>query len=193
MKSQLRKELLLRRDSLKEEERERKSQMIKERLFLLPEFQAATFILFYVAFKSEVKTEGIIKEAIHSGKRVALPVVDRKGKRLLISELKDFDLELSAGYLGIPEHKERFFRPTALNALDIAIIPGIGFDGRGFRLGYGGGFYDRLLSEAVSKISSIGLAYEIQIVPEIPGGPHDIRVDKIITEDRVIITRQDGC
>jgi len=187
MKAELRKELLLKRDSLSEEDIEQKSRSIKERLFGLKEFKNANFILFYAAFRSEVKTESMIKEALTAGKRVALPIVSKKRDRLLISELKDYDRELAPGYYNIPEHKERFHRPKDLAEVDLVILPGVGFDERGNRLGYGGGFYDRLLSGADHKIPLVGLAYEIQIIPGIEPAPHDIRVDKIVTEKRVVV------
>lgn len=188
MKAELRKELLVKRDGLSGKEIEAKSRKIKERLFELMEYKKANFILFYAAFRNEVKTESMIKEALLSGKRVALPVVSKKRDRLLISELKDYDSELAPGYYNIPEHKEKFHRPKNLDEVDLVILPGVGFDEKGNRLGYGGGFYDRLLSGAGHRIPLIGLAYEIQIIPEIRRAPHDIKVDKIVTEKRVIVS-----
>lgn len=190
MKVQLRKELLSKRDRLSEEERMYKSRIIKERLFGLTEFKEANFILFYAAFRSEVKTESMIKEAILSGKRVALPIVDKKRDRLLISELKDYDNELAPGYYNIPEHKERYQRLKGMDEIDLVILPGVSFDEEGNRLGYGGGFYDRLLSEGRRRIPLVGLAYEVQIIPKIRRAPHDVGVDRIVTENRVIIPKR---
>jgi 5-formyltetrahydrofolate cyclo-ligase len=187
MKVHLRKELLLKRDRLTEKEMETKSRMIKKRLFGLKEFKNANLVLFYAAFRSEVKTEKMIKESIKSGKRIALPVVSKKGDRLLISELKDYDKELAPGYYNIPEQKEKYHRLKFLNEVDLVILPGVGFDEKGNRLGYGGGFYDRLLSETDHDITLIGLAYEVQITPRIHKSPHDVKVDKIVTEKRVIV------
>lgn len=186
MKDWLRKELLSKRDGLSEEEIEAKSEMIKKRLFGLKEFKEARFIFFYAAFRNEVRTENMIKEALQSGKRVALPVVSKKRDRLLISELKDYDKELAPGFYNIPEQKEKYQRLKLLNEIDLVILPGVGFDEKGNRLGYGGGFYDRLLSETDHRVTLIGLAYETQITPEIHRSTHDVRVDKIVTEKRVI-------
>lgn len=187
MKALLRKELLSKRDALSKKDIESKSSLIKKRLFGLREFKEAKFILFYASFRSEVKTEKMIKEAIKSGKRIALPVVSKKRDRLLISELKDYDKELAPGYFNIPEQREKYHRLKFLNEVDLVILPGVGFDEYGNRLGYGGGFYDRLLSETDHNITLIGLAFEVQITPKIQKSPHDIRVNKIVTEKRVIV------
>lgn len=190
MKAQLRKELLSKRDKLTERKMEIKSSMIKKRLFGLKEFKSANFIFFYAAFRSEVKTEPMIKEALKSGKRVALPIVSKKKNRLLISELKDYDKELAPGYYNIPEQKKKYQRLKLLHEIDLVILPGVGFDKNGNRLGYGGGFYDRLLSETDHRVTLIGLAYEVQIAPEIHRSPHDVMVDKIITEKRIILPKK---
>lgn len=187
MKAHLRKELLSKRDKLTEREMETKSRMIKKRLFGLKEFKNANLVLFYAAFRSEVKTEKMIKDAIKSGKRIALPVVSKKKDRLLISELKDYDKELAPGYYNIPEQKEKYHRLKLLHEVNLVILPGVGFDEKGNRLGYGGGFYDRLLSETDHNITLIGLAYEVQITSRINKSPHDVKVDKIVTEKRVIV------
>lgn len=187
MKAELRKELLSKRDNLREKEIEVKSVMIKGRLFNLSEFRDANFILFYAAFRNEVKTESMIKEALLSGKRVALPIVSKKKDRLLISEIKDYDKELAPGAYNIPEQKEKYQKLKLFHEVDLVILPGVGFDEKGNRLGYGGGFYDRLLSETDHRVTLIGLAYEIQITPRIHRSPHDVRVDKIVTEKRVIV------
>ncbi len=187
MKAHLRKEMLSKRDKLSEKDIELKSRMIKKSLFALSEFKNANLVLFYAAFRSEVKTEKMIKEALKTGKRIALPVVSKKGDRLLISELKDYDKELAPGYYNIPEQKEKYHRLKFLNEVDLVILPGVGFDEKGNRLGYGGGFYDRLLSETDHDITLIGLAYEVQITPRIHKSPHDVKVDKIVTEKRVIV------
>jgi 5-formyltetrahydrofolate cyclo-ligase len=187
MKAKLRNELLSKRNNLSQEEIEAKSRSIKKRLFGLKGFKEARFILFYAAFRSEVKTESMIKEALSSGKRVALPIVSKKGDRLLISELKDYDKELAPGYCNIPEQKKRFHRLKDLDEIDLVILPGVGFDEKGNRLGYGGGFYDRFLSGTEQSVSTVGLAYEVQIIPEMRRDLHDVKVDRIVTEKRVIV------
>lgn len=185
-KNSLREHLLKIRDSLTEKERLQKDKKIKDRFFSLPEYKKANCVLFYVAFRSEVETREMIKGALNSGKRVFIPVVEKKRNGLLLSELKDYDSELIPGYCGILEHPWKFLRPRMLLDVDLAILPGIGFDTNGTRLGYGGGYYDRLLKEIHRDLYLVALAYELQIVDYIPAESHDVKIDKIITEERTI-------
>lgn len=89
--------------------------------------------------------------------------------------------DLAPGYKGIPEPAAP--APTAPEA-DVIVVPGVAFTAGGTRLGYGGGFYDRYLAEATG--TRIGLCYDFQIVEDLPAGPHDIPMDRIVTEARVI-------
>jgi 5-formyltetrahydrofolate cyclo-ligase len=185
-KEDIRKKILSLRDSITEEEMNSKSEKIREKLFNLPEFKKAKVILFYVSKGSEVKTEGMIKLALKSGKRVVVPISDVKQKKLILSELKDFDKELEPGTFKILEPKKEFFRPISPDNIDFIIVPGIAFDKNGNRIGYGMGFYDKFLSSLKKHIPVIGLAYEFQVVDNIPATDKDVTVDKILTEKRVI-------
>ncbi|MCG2708811.1 MAG: 5-formyltetrahydrofolate cyclo-ligase, partial [Thermodesulfovibrionales bacterium] len=100
-------------------------------------------------------------------------------------EIKDIT-ELTKGYMGILEPSVSEGKLTGLDNIDIIIIPGAAFDVSGSRLGYGAGFYDRLLAGIKKKIPIIAPAYEEQIVDDIPSEPHDVKVDKIVTDKRVI-------
>jgi len=183
MKSNLRKIILEKRDLLSPKEITRKSLEIKQRLFNLKEFNEVTIISFYVSFRSEVETHEMIKETLRLDKRVVVPIVKKK-KRLSLSELKNFN-ELELGKFGILEPKVAFRREINLEEVELVIVPGVAFDEKGNRIGYGRGYYDDLLTR-MKKIPFIGLAYELQIVPEIPKEERDIPVHKIITEDRII-------
>jgi len=184
-KVNLRKEVLSWREGQSEEEIKKKSLKIKERLFSLPLFEESKAVMFYVSFGSEVRTEDAIKETINRSKRVIVPKTLLKEKRLLLSELRDYEKELERGAFGILEPKEEYLREVSPQMLDLIIVPGVVFDEKGYRIGYGGGFYDRFFLE-VDKVSSIGLAFELQVVGEIPAEEHDLKVNLIITERRVI-------
>ncbi len=181
MKHKLREKHKTIRDSLTNEEIIEKSKKIKENLFSLPEFKNSKTILFYSSIKSEVKTEDAIKDSLALGKRVVLPITNKGQKALEIFEIKD-SKGLAQGPFGILEPKKEL--PISKEDLDLVIVPGIVFDFRGHRIGYGEGYYDNFLKDV--KATKIGLAFEIQIVPEIPAEPHDIKVNKIVTEKRVI-------
>jgi len=158
-----------------------KSREIEERLFSLPEFLSAQVVMFFASFRSEVETGSMIRRALHSGKRVVLPKV--QGNELALFEIHDFSGDVETGAWGIPEPKTTI--PAVLADIDLMIIPGAAFDSQGNRLGYGAGFYDKLLP-AFGK-ATLALAFEIQIVNEVPVEMHDVPVRKIITESRVII------
>ena len=182
MKKEIRKKVLAARDKLPPAQRTAKSREIEERLFSLPEFKSARIVLFFASFRSEVDTGSMIRCALTVGKRVVLPKVN--GTELALYEIADWDNDVSPGAWGIPEPHEN--RPVRLDEIDLILMPGAAFDERGNRLGYGAGFYDKLLS-AFTK-TTVALAFEAQIVPLVPAELHDIPIDKIVTEKRIIET-----
>ena len=163
---------------------QQKSKKIKQQLFSLHEFTATKTILLYVSYGNEVDTHDMIKESITMGKRVAVPCTDKTNKQLLLSELHDWN-NLVKGVYDILEPKQECRRIVDVKEIDLFIVPGIVFDTSGHRIGHGMGYYDSLLCHTKQK--KIALAFEIQISKsDIPVEPHDICVDTIITEKRVI-------
>ena len=179
-KEKIRRRILKLRDALSSEEREEKSKQIKKKLFALFEFRAAKTIFFYAAKGNEVEAEGMIEELLSSGKKVGLPIV--KGKEIFFSQIFNYGKLLPSTF-GILEPDEE--HPISLDGVDLIIVPGIVFDSRGNRIGFGRGFYDRFLKK-IPDAFKIGLAFEIQIVEAIPETLTDIPVDKIVTERKVI-------
>jgi 5-formyltetrahydrofolate cyclo-ligase len=184
-KSRIRQDVLRKRDSLDPDIRKAKDSLIKERLFSLAEFQQAPILFLFASFRSEVSTSAQIAEALTLGKRVILPSVDSLNKELRLYEIKELS-ELSTGYMGIPEPAVAEERERDINDVTLVIMPGAAFDSKGNRLGYGGGYYDKLLSRLRRKIPLVALAYEEQLLDSLPTGPHDIRVHMIVTDKRVI-------
>jgi len=185
LKEDLRKILLQKRDSIKPEQRKAKEASIKRRLFALSAFRTAKCILFYASFRSEAGTFPSIQHALKLKKTVVLPLVDPKKRKLRLFKINDIS-ELKPGYMGISEPTVKRKRAVDLRDIDVVIIPGAGFDAMGNRLGYGYGYYDKLLSKMQRHFTAIALAFEEQIVPRIPNEIHDVRVDKIVTDKRVI-------
>jgi 5-formyltetrahydrofolate cyclo-ligase len=192
LKKSLRSSLIQCRDDIKDESRRLKDAAIRKRLFSFDGFRRAETVLFYASFRSEVDTLKSIGKTLRTKKRVALPVVDTTHKQLKLYEVKDLS-ELSPGFMGIPEPVASRSRAIKLNEIDIEIIPGIGFDPEGNRIGYGSGYYDKLLSHRSMRhakkeghFTTIALAFEEQVVERVPSEPHDIRVDMIITDRRLI-------
>lgn len=186
-KKELRKKILALRDTLPLEERGKKSKSIHSRLFSLPEFVTAKTLAFYVSFKSEVLTGTMIREALSLGKAVVVPITDLANRRLKLSRIVDYTADLAPGTWGILEPKPDRIRLMSLKEVDLIITPGAAFDQKGYRMGYGGGFYDSLLKSVQERRPSVALAFELQMVEEVPvESGHDEPVEIIITEERVI-------
>ncbi|MDA8431958.1 MAG: 5-formyltetrahydrofolate cyclo-ligase [Nitrospiraceae bacterium] len=185
-KSEVRAELMKKRDAIPTEVRRAKDRLIRESLLSLEEIKGAKLIFFFASFRSEVDTIGPMKSLLAEGKRVVLPKVDRENHTLLLYEVKSIE-ELVPGYMGIPEPSVLSEERTiTVNDIEAVVIPGAGFDEAGNRIGYGGGYYDRLLASSGKNIPVIAPAYEEQIVCAIPSEPHDIKTSMIVTDRRVI-------
>lgn len=183
-KASLRKDILSIRDSLPLVAKKIRDRAILERLLNLNEFRTAKTIFFFASFRSEVDTIGMIKKALEGGKRVVLPRVE--GHNLGLYEIRSLD-ELVPGYMKIPEPSVLTDdRKIIINKVDVIIIPGAVFDETGNRIGYGGGFYDRLLAELQNPVPVIAPTYEEQVIDSVPAEPHDKKVNIIVTNRREI-------
>ena len=167
-------------------DRETRSAAILQALMLQSAYSNSMRILFYVHTRDEVQTVDAIRSAMQAGKSVYVPycVQDQLG----LFELRDFD-DLAPGAFGVLEPKpnlrnepSRKIDPTDIS---LVIVPGVAFDRHGGRLGYGKGFYDRLLSDVRGQAELIGLAFDCQLFEEIPMEPHDVAMDLVITESTV--------
>jgi 5-formyltetrahydrofolate cyclo-ligase len=185
----LRRRVLARRDALAPEIRSAASEAIVKRITALPEFGAATAVLLTLAFRSEWNTLALVRAAIATGKTVAVPRVDVEARMLELHALSDPDREIATGHMGIPEPfpgNPRIARDT----IDFVLVPGVAFDLAGRRLGYGGGYYDRLLPLLSPHVARVAGAFELQLVDRVPAAPHDVGVDTIVTESRTLALRR---
>lgn len=185
-KKTIRKDILRKRDSIQPEIRQIKDRLIMDKVISLPDFLKAKTILYFASFRSEVNTLPQIEEAFRSGKRIVLPKVDNANKRLKLYEILNTD-EIELGFWGIPEPEAIPERERDINEVDLVIMPGVAFDMQGTRLGYGAGYYDKLLSGLKRNIPLIAIAYEEQTVDSLPSEDHDIRIDMIVTDKRIIV------
>lgn len=185
IKKTIRRKILQKRDSLAKNLKSEKDISILQRIIMLPEFSSAKTILFYASFRSEADTMDMIKLSLHLGKLAVLPKVCKKEHILKLYEIKNMD-ELARGYMWILEPSVDEARLRKLSDIDLVIIPGAAYDTQGNRLGYGAAYYDKLLATLERKIPIVAPAYEEQIVEKIPAEPHDIKVDMIVTDKRVI-------
>jgi len=183
-KSVLRKKLKSERDRLTKEEIIAKSKLISQRLFNLKEFQQAKTVMFYVSFGSEVNTQEMIKKSLKLKKQVVVPKVNKNPKGLSAIKITNIATDLVPGSYGILEPKTNL--PTIEpEQIDLVLVPGLGFDYRGRRIGYGGGYYDCWLKHFPIR-KRIGLAFDSQIFKEIPTGKSDMKLGKLITESKTI-------
>lgn len=176
-----------RRDRLTPGELSARSAAVEARLFSYEPFVSARTVMFFVSFRSEVLTEGMIKRALDAGKCVVAPVVRLETRELVASELKDFDSELAEGAYGIPEPKPEFVRPVPPEEIDFAAVPGLAFDRAGHRVGYGGGFYDRFIERLRPDAHLAALAFSFQLFDEVPFQQHDRKIHAVITDAETLI------
>jgi 5-formyltetrahydrofolate cyclo-ligase len=191
MKGEIRKAVLQKRDAIPAVVKREKDALVRELVLSIPEFISAKTIIFYAAFRSEVGTRSLMEESLMRGKRVVLPKVNAAMHTLMLYGVKHMD-ELTPGYMGIPEPPQIDERLVGIDDADLVVVPGAGFDFAGNRLGYGAGYYDSLLSQRKKKSPIIALAYEEQIVDSISAETHDVKVDIIVTDKRVIRTAPDS-
>ena len=183
---QIRRAMLAQRQALPEIERRARSHRVWQHLTALPFYRDATVVLGYIAFDKEVLTDGLLRQAITAGKQVVLPLVQIAQRQLALYAIRDLERDVAPGFRGILEPRRQGTRPVSVEALQLAIVPGVAFDIQGGRLGFGAGFYDRLLSRFPPGVPKVGLAFDFQITPRLPRQLHDIALDAIVTESRVI-------
>ena len=180
MKNQLKASIIEKRNSLSKDEISEKSNKIKNNLFNLDSYKKSKAIMFFVSFNSEVNTHDMIKEALKN-KTVVVPKVWHK--EIEPSVIIDFDNLVPSDKFGVLEPIEAM--KIAYKNIDLVLVPGIAFDKEGHRIGYGFGYYDKFLKK-VPKAIKIGLAFDFQVVDKIPREMHDVPVDMIVTEKRVM-------
>lgn len=185
-KKALRREILKRRSALTPEAMMEKCAAIAQHVIESPEFQAAEQLLIYMDFKSEVYTGPIIDAALSRGKRVYVPVVVPEQPDLLLVAYHGADTPMVRSSFGILEPVPGPENTVAIDTIDLVLAPGVAFDAKGYRLGYGGGYYDRLLAGADrSRLQVIALAFDCQLVPELVHEPWDRVMDGLITETQI--------
>lgn len=164
---------------------ERLSAMIERRLLALPEYVSAKRLALYSSFENEVSTTDIFHASLSAGKEVFFPKSDAKRRELSFFRV-DSHAELAPGLYEIKEPRgEGHNYKGEVASFDLVVVPGICFDLAGARIGYGKGFYDRVLEGAGSLI--VALAYDFQLIGEsIPTEAHDVPVDIVVTESRVV-------
>jgi len=185
---ELKKRKLGLRNALSVELQEQYSSRITEQLLQMDLFKQAEIVFVYVDFRSEVKTCDLIKTMFKQGKKVVVPVTLLQEKDLLPVQITNMERDLTPGYASILEPVEsiRTVNYVLPETIDIIFLPGSVFDETGGRMGYGGGFYDRFVSQKAPQAHRVGLCYELQMVQKAPLQDHDESMDTIVTEQRIL-------
>ena len=179
-KRALRREVLALRDALPQADRVERSRRIADRLLALPELAEVRTVMVFSSFGSEVDTAPILERVAERGARLALPriqdgeivpVTYRPGEP--VTEAAFGALEPSEGDV------------LASTEVDVVVTPGVAFDRGGFRVGYGGGYYDRFFRRARVEMLRVAVGFAVQVVEEVPHGHADLSMDALVTEDEV--------
>lgn len=185
-KKLIRTSILEKRNSLTAQEIKENELLILDNLMKLNQFVQSKNVFCYLNFRSEVPTKGIIEYCQQQGKNVYIPVCVNETKEMIIS-LYDEDVLLASSKYGVAEPTPDTIKIADRNTLDIAIMPGAAFDNRGYRIGYGAGYYDKFYAHTSKQIYKIALAFSFQIIEEVPKDDYDIPVDCIVTEKGIVI------
>jgi len=181
-KRSLRSRMLDQRRQLSEAEVQHRSYAVQQRLLQLADYRQARTVAFYSPVHNEVSTVQLLRDALANRCSIVMPRVDgNELVFLLISSLED----LAPGSFGILEPKVGT-EPVPLHRIDMILLPGVAFDGRGHRLGYGKGFYDRALAAPGNRAKRVGMAYDFQLVEQLPVFGHDMQLDLLVTETQVL-------
>ena len=186
-KQPLRQSIIAARENLGSAEHLRLSHAIVERICELRCYRQAGTVLGYLNFGAELAAEFWVERALADGKQVLLPRVNRASRHLDIYKVSDLQQDVAPGAWGIREPlAEHCAKVEALGTLDFILLPGVAFSRAGDRLGYGGGFYDKLLARLPHQPALVAGAFALQVVEEIPQESTDRRVGWLVTENETI-------
>jgi 5-formyltetrahydrofolate cyclo-ligase len=179
-KSAIRRRLRETLAGLTEQQRHAKSIAACAAVVASPEFKAASVVMLYLSMSMEVDTSSIALKAWQTGKTVVVPKVSWDQRRMLPIEISSLTAGLTTTGPGVREPMSG--NPIPVNLIDLVIVPGLGFTETGYRIGRGMGFYDRFLAQNDFVGVSCGLAFEEQIVPQLPVLDHDIPLSMLATD-----------
>ena len=190
MKQGIRQSIIAARQKMAVELRSEFSAAITQRILDLPAYKRAKIVLGYMSFGAEFSTSVWLQQALQDGKQVLLPKVNSSSKQLELYRVGDLRHEVAPGAWEIPEPlPERCVRLDALEQVDFILLPGVAFARDGARLGYGGGFYDKLLArinQGEGRPSLAAAAFSMQLLQEIPQEATDRKVEWLLTENEAI-------
>lgn len=182
-KHEIRKNVLNKRNNMLQQEVINKSNIIMNKLTDLNEYKDSKVVFIYMSFGNEVVTSELIKRMLTEKKRVVIPYTDTKNTVLIPSEVKSLEDDLVLNKFGYYEPEFEKIKLVEPEEFDLIVTPGVAFDKQLNRVGYGKGYYDRILSRKRKDAKAVAVAFEFQVVDQVPAEFHDIKMDMIITEE----------
>ena len=174
--------MIARRDAVPEGERERAAQALAEVLAAMPQFAAARSVLATMAIGSEWNTRAFLDRAVAAGKTVVLPRLTTPPRRMALHSVADLDRHLVPGVWKIPEPDPDRCPAFAIADVDFALVPALAADREGYRLGYGAGYFDKLLAGRGARPFCVTALPAGFVVDSLPHEPHDVPVDLVVDE-----------
>lgn len=187
-KNQLRQELKQRLRQMPQSERTSQSKRVCEQIISSEVFKKASVVMVFLPLSHEVDTTPLILSAWQQGKTVAVPKVSWEQRHMIPIEISSLEIGLKTDHMGIRTPTNGV--PVPFDQIDLVITPGLGFDPNGNRLGRGGAFYDTFFRHDEVTATRWAVAYSQQICDEIPHNDRDIPVDAIVTENEIIMCKE---
>jgi 5-formyltetrahydrofolate cyclo-ligase len=189
-KEELRKKYLQERSEIPQNKISSWSQKINKQFLKLPQLETAKKVMAYASMRKEIETFDLMEELLDQGYLLYLPYTRKDQIDLGTAQINDLDSELKEGVYGVQEPVARIRGEEVPEDLDVIVVPGACFTPEGYRIGYGGGYYDSFLSKHANGALKVGFCYDRFIVDSIPVEEHDVPVDLIVTEKEVIRIKQ---
>ena len=186
MKKEFRKKVINLRKEKDKDFIKHNSDIITDKLLNLDCIKNAKNIMLYLDFNNDVSTDSLIKKLLNLGKIVSSPITLKEERKLIPSQITDLKNGIQYGAYNIREPKPECSPAINIKDLDVIIVPAVAYDKNCYRLGYGGGFYDRFLENLRKDAVTIGIAFDLQIFDEVPKEAHDAQLDYIVTESRIL-------
>lgn len=190
-KEKLRKKYMTKRQNLQSTVINKNSSIITNKLDSYIQENNYNNIMIFVSFRNEIYTHDLIKKWLtEEEKNIYVPYIESNADKMNISQISDFENDLEHGVYDILEPTKEVKNKKEGVDLDIIVVPGLVFTKDGYRIGYGGGYYDKFLSEVSSEVKKVGIVYSDFVVDDLPVDDHDLPVDLIMTERETIIPKR---
>jgi 5-formyltetrahydrofolate cyclo-ligase len=173
-------------EAFSDEERQKKQEDVEERLFDFANFIEAKIALIYLRRHCEVDTVSIIKRSLKKGKKIVLPLIDRENNRTTLFKIENLKDDLRTGAGGTLEPDPERCKAVPPEQIDIAIVPGLAFDEKGGRIGIVDNFYDKFIARLPMTTRKVAIAFEEQVINQVPADSRSKYIDIIVTDKRTI-------